>query len=104
MTAWRNILILLTFIGGLTSSGQLGQAYPLDTAARQDVNAAEDGGGPVSEPVDPVIEEPLRPLYPAGGAFPSDGTPRCGSMGPLALLLVLLFICPVRFLRLRPVG
>lgn len=104
MTAWPNISILLTFIGGLTSSGQLGQAYPLDTAVRQEVNAAEHGGVPVSAPADPVMEEPLRPLYPAGAALPPDGTPRCGSMGALAPLLVLLFIYPVRFLPLRRMG
>ena len=95
---------LLTCIRGLTSISKLGKAYPLDSAARQDVNAAEDGGEPVSAPVDPVIEEPLRPLYPAGGVLPPGGTPRCGSMGPLAILLVLLFIYPVRFLPLWPVG
>ncbi len=99
MTAWRNILILLTFIGGLASNDQPGQAYPSDPAARQDVSAVEDGGEPISLPVDPVIEEPLRPLYPPGGAFPSDATPRCGSM---SLAIPAFMLLCMHVVRIRP--
>lgn len=99
MTGWRNILILLTFIGALASNDQPGQAYPLETAARQDVSAVEDGGEPVSVPVDPVIEEPLRPLYPPGGAFPSNATPRCGS---ISLAIPAFMLLCMHVVRIRP--
>jgi len=99
MSAWRNILIMLTIIGGLASSSQLGHAYPSDLAARQDVCAVEDAGEPVSVLVDPVIEEPLRPLYPPGGALPSDATPRCGSM---SLVIPALMLLCMHVTRIRP--
>ncbi len=97
MIPLRRLLALMALIGGLVAADQVAEAAPpQNTTARQDTTTALDAGDGNPIPADPVIEEPLRPLLPAGQTLPFDAPRRCGSM-PLFLLPVgLLFMQAMR--------
>lgn len=87
----RRLFALLTFIGALVVCNQAGEAAGSTATARQDVTVASDSGDALLAPADPVIEEPLRPLFPGGRMFAPDAQNRCGSV-PLFLLPVGLLL------------
>ncbi len=97
MIARRDLLILLTLVGSVVWNHQAILAAPIGTTVHQDASIAGDVGDTLPVPVDPVIEEPLRPLYPAGEVLSSDGPTRCGSMGLLAPAFALLLLHTLRF-------
>jgi hypothetical protein len=54
-----------------------------------------------SVPVDPIIEEPIRPLYSEGVSSPADRPAGCGPLGTLILPLSLLVMASLRFAPFR---
>ena len=64
---------------------------------RQDVDVMPEP----SVPVDPIIEEPIRPLYAEGVESPADRPADCGPVGTLILPLSLLIMASLRFAPLR---
>lgn len=87
----RRLLAFFAFSGALMVCNQAGEAAGSGTTARQDVTISLDSGDAVLAPTDPVIEEPLRPLFPEGQMSVPDVQNRCGSV-PLFLLPVGLLL------------
>ncbi len=87
----RRLLALFTFIGALVACNQAGEAAGSTATARRNLTVASDSGDALLAPTDPVIEEPLRPLFPGGQMFAPDVQNRCGSV-PLFLLPVGLLL------------
>jgi hypothetical protein len=65
--------------------------------AHQDVGAMPEP----SVPVDPIIEEPIRPLYSEGVDSPANRPADCGPLGTLILPLSLLVVASLRFAPFR---
>jgi hypothetical protein len=64
--------------------------------AQQESVISSDGIGAPPIPVDPVIEEPLRPLYPVGDGLPLESIGGCGSMCLFIPMLISLLLVTVR--------
>ncbi len=90
----RRLLAWFAFVAALMVCNQAGEAAGPKATARQDVAVGLDSGGAVLAPADPVIEEPLRPLFPDGQMSAHDVPNRCGSV-PLFLLPVGLLLMQV---------
>ncbi len=56
---------------------------------------------PVASPVDPVIEEPLRPLFPVQQGPSLVEAARCGPMGLAMLPVGLMLLSSLRLSRFR---
>ena len=96
MAAQWKLLILITLVGGAAWQNRPAMAARATMAAQQDLGISGDGLGALSVPVDPVIEEPLRPLYPVGDSLSFESTTGCGSMRLFTPMLILLLLVTTR--------
>ena len=93
-------VVLLMIAGASDAARPPGRAAIPAGAVWQNYNPRRAASG---VPVDPIIEEPLRPLFPVTTPIPTDAAPRCGPMGfPAALIMAMFFCaCPPRHTRRR---
>lgn len=91
---WKLIVLLAAF-GGLAPPACAVESPALSAVLRRDVDTVGDTIDSSPGPVDPVIEEPLRPLLPEGQMLSPEPT-RCGSMTPWILSAGLLLLRATR--------
>ncbi len=81
----RYLVVLFVLGAGLAVFSSAADASPSDRPVRQSAADAVGDLGTSTVPVDPIIEEPLRPLLPESRVLePTDFT-QCGSLGGFML-------------------
>ena len=101
MAVRRSMSILAACVVALAELNAAAWAAPRTVPVGENLRTSQVATADDSAAVDPVIEEPLRPLLPAGQSLPLEGPGQCGGITPLAVLVALALISTVRLVSFR---